>query len=124
MGFRDNWGFAAFWQFLASGYAAMLALIPGIFIFVGRNLGKASRSEAGLLEAIASQLSEPSAWVLLACGFSFAVLFFLAGMQLFHQRPTRFLWFAALSELLFFPVGTVAGILLLQVLSRLPNNQS
>ncbi len=117
---HDDLGFLAFWQFLAAGYALMLACVPAVIVYVTQNLSYqgAASAASDLPGGLENRFRAHLAWIPITLGLALAILFVIAGLSMLRHQNLKLVWLAASLQLLFFPVGTVAGILALRALTR------
>jgi hypothetical protein len=110
----------ALFHYALAAFAAMVALVPALLLFVSYNLADPaveSTMRSGAERALGWATVALAGFVLLA-GFAYAALLVVAGGALRQRKRWALCRAAALVSCLFLPFGTILGALTLVVLSR------
>jgi hypothetical protein len=110
-------------HYVVAGCAAFFALFPLIYVILGLCMALAPEEFAGSRQpppALIGWFLFMFGAVMMAVGWAFAALVFMAGRFIAHRKFRTFCIVVACIECLFMPFGTVLGIFSILVLMREP----
>ena len=119
----DELDVLAYFHYAMGILIAMLALVPGVFLFAGRELAARAGEEIVLTEGARATGAFTTVLFLLLVGFGLLVgaLVVYGGRCLARRRGWRLCVLTSVVACLFFPLGTLLGGITLSYLTRREN---